>query len=923
MLVATAASAQGLFKRRQLPAQYVEQVSNFFSQHRWSKGKELLDQGLELYPEDANLHYLAGRYWWNGKNYDQARYHLVKACQINYHHVDAKSLLVNVEEITGNYSSAVCYVNELLEVNPYWKGLWLRKVDLYKKMGNFEEANTLLRRLSVIYPNDASINKDFFDVLETTYLQARQNGNLVEMEAALREMVRIIPTDVDYQLVYANILLRQGRYSDARDSLMAALDANPGNVDLIKKATDLLMESGQSMAALSMVRSQMVTNNSPRLRQLYENLLSESARMESETDPYRLYARKYDTDHSMEALQYLLTQSVKNGYYDDAVRYVREMRLRTGDSARLYMMEYDVYMRWGQSASAYRALEEGASRFPEDYDLNLEISRLRLRQASEEMREERWSQAIPLLTFVADYSVDEDLQAAALRRLSSCYVNTGDTQRAMECFRRRLKREPEHVITIDYSAMLVKQDKREEALPVLQTARAEATDSTARRALGNAYLETAYPYLRDKLANGAVKGLHPVCEEILAIDSTDYWGLRYALKTADDPLPYAEQGMRHYPEDLSFPIKAASVMAERGREEDALALLRDRLERYPYDDDLQKTYAGVSDQVGTKFLKEKDYARASAVLDSALAVRPQDPSARYTRGLVYEKQKQWDSAYVYQRHYVPSVLEEREFKARMDALRAHTLRHTADAGYELFRFTDNYTLTGIATVGYSQSWKQDELAARINYTGRDGEKNEDGTYASSGGQGLQFQAGWTHHFGARWSLQGNAAYGTAYFPRWNADATLTWHTPVDWDANLGALFRYLQDGNVMYGLNLGASHAWSNVYVGGKLTGGMLYNIFFVNGMARFRFYPVEGGRSYLEAQAGAGTAPEVSFLNYYYNAGAFNHLNSFVSLSASWALTYNLMLQLSGTWNTLYEQRETVNYRNLLMLHVSFAYSF
>ena len=75
VLVATAAvppPSNKLFRRRQAPGQYVDQITNFFSQHRWAKGKELLDQALELYPNEPNLHYLAGRYWWNGKNYDRS-----------------------------------------------------------------------------------------------------------------------------------------------------------------------------------------------------------------------------------------------------------------------------------------------------------------------------------------------------------------------------------------------------------------------------------------------------------------------------------------------------------------------------------------------------------------------------------------------------------------------------------------------------------------------------------------------------------------------------------------------------------------------------------------------------------------------------------------------------------------------------------
>ena len=113
------------------------------------------------------------------------------------------------------------------------------------------------------------------------------------------------------------------------------------------------------------------------------------------------------------------------------------------------------------------------------------------------------------------------------------------------------------------------------------------------------------------------------------------------------------------------------------------------------------------------------------------------------------------------------------------------------------------------------------------------------------------------------------------------------------------------------------------MYAGGKVTLGTLKDSFFFNAQARVRFYPVDGGRSYVEAQGGAGTAPELTFLNYYYDAGIYNNLNSFVAVTGSWAVTYNLALQLSGTWTTVYDQRSTVTYRNMFMAHVSVAISF
>ena len=224
-----------------LPGQYADQITSLFSQHHWSKGKDLLDEGLNKWPGDPNLNYLAGRYWWNAKDYDKARYHLVKACQKNYNHVDSKQLLIQLEETTGNYSSAICYINELLEVNPYSKNLWIKKVDLYKKLGNFEEANNLLKRLNIIYANDAYVSGEYYSVLENTLTQARRNGDLMQQEETLKEIVRINPTDIEYQLQYANLLIQQGRLNDALDNLTAALNANPGDIDLVRKTSDILM----------------------------------------------------------------------------------------------------------------------------------------------------------------------------------------------------------------------------------------------------------------------------------------------------------------------------------------------------------------------------------------------------------------------------------------------------------------------------------------------------------------------------------------------------------------------------------------------------------------------------------------------------------------------------------------------------------
>ena len=128
----------------------------------------------------------------------------------------------------------------------------------------------------------------------------------------------------------------------------------------------------------------------------------------------------------------------------------------------------------------------------------------------------------------------------------------------------------------------------------------------------------------------------------------------------------------------------------------------------------------------------------------------------------------------------------------------------------------------------------------------------------------------------------------------------------------------------MVGVNLASAITLDHFYLGGKITGGVFHNRFFANGSMRARFYPFDGGRTHIEAQAGAGSAPEMDFINIYFDSYLFNHLNTFVSLGANWLLNDNLSVNLSGTWNTLYDQQDkVVSYRNLLVGHVQFVVYF
>ena len=927
-LCALSAEAQQQTQQRRkavTPGQCVEQVNSLFSQHRWDRGKEVLDESLDRFPNDPNLHYLAGRYWYHVKNFDKARYHLVKSCYINYNHIDAKNLLVNVEELTGNYSSAICYVNELLEINPYWKGLWLRKVDLYKKQGNFEEATQILKRLRQIYPNDSTISSDWFEVLSTTYDQARKNGDTVAAEEALKEMVAIYPNDPDYQIAYANLLLSKGKTEDALENLLAAINAIPGNVALVRKATDILLASGHDAGALALVRGQMEIHPSPELKALYNSLLSSSAVIEKEADAYLLYARSYANRKNSESLDYLLKESYRRGYDEDALMYIAEKRNASGDSPHLKMMEYEVYRRMGRLEEAARVLRSAEALYPDNYDINVAGCRLRLSEASEAMSEELYAKAVKPLEYVRANSIEEEFRTTAVRRLAVCYTELSDFDNAKAMLLERVKTESPAVVTGDYAQLLVKQGRTDEALNELYLAWKDAKTPADRQTLQYAYEEIAIPLMKNGMQEGSYPYVQSLCSTMLEMDPTNYWALRYACQAFDDPAQFVDAGVSSYPDDVSFRIRKASLLVREDRCDEAMELLRSIMQEHPGDETLGGAYVTAASRKAEIKMKSKDYEGAAAVLDSALLVRPDDKELRNTRGLVYEKQKQWDSAYVYQRFYVPSVLEEREFLEKMRALHNRTYRNTADVGYDFFRFATSHNITGIATVGYTHTTPDNmqTFGGRINYSARD-EAREEGKLLDAGGRGFQIQGQYSRKFSREWEMSADAAYGHRYFPIVSVNASVKHTFPSDWEQEAGLVFRVMQDTTAMVGGTLASAVLLDRFYLGGKLTAGVFHNRFFTNGSVRARFYPFDGGRTHIEAQAGAGSAPELDFVNIYFNSYLFNHLNSFVSLGANWLLTDNLSMNLSGTWNTLYDQQDkVVSYRNLLVGHVQFIVYF
>lgn len=935
-----------------IPAYYTDIASDLFEREKWKAGKEVVDKGLKIYPSESTLHMLAGKYWFNFNNYDRARYHLIKSLNDDYNNVEAKQMLVTIEEATGNYSSAICYVNELLEVNPYWRGLWRRKIDLYYKHGNRTEANRLFKRLQQIYPNDQALKDDYFYALEESYFTYRNSDDTRKAYEALCEMVKINPHNEEYQMALVNYYVRVGNNEQAVIQASEALADNPGNIAMLRKKASILSDLGRHHEAMAMVQNTMKTSyNSPEVQRLYSELLAEAARTENQRDPYILYGMIYERGRSnREALRYLLRTSISRGYDQDALYYISESkRLYGATNKDIMLKEYELLSRMGKEREANAALEKLYQAHPGDYDIALSVCFKRMAEAEGYMFNEQYKDAIPGVAFVARQALDDDLTQRARLRLLTCYTNTSQFDKA-DSVLNILQPGLSTVETAQKRAdILHRRGDTDKALALYAATIASLPDTTSAQTRSNlviSYEEIAIPYIKSMTDAGLYNRAYSEVSNFLNVAPNNYLALLYATNLSsligDDNsfALYAKRGRELYPDDLAFMMKEAILLGKEGQHSKATIMLYSKLDEYPGDRDLVNAYSASSVLWALSLSKEKRHTEAIEVIDSAIVYNKTNKELLYTKGLLYESCNQYDSAYLYQSYYEPGVLESPEFINHMKGLKHKSYKNTIDYEYIQSRYGEQDVISGVATVGYAHKADKFTYSGRLNYSGRNGalfsgeelEGDEvlQAAKGDDGGTGVQLIGGVAYEFSKQWTGAANIGWGYLYFPKVVASLSATHYMKNDWEAEFALGYRRLNvsDDNLI-NATIGAAKTFESFRVSGNIQGILLDSKPYYSLTLKSRYMPLGDNRTQIEAMAGVGTAPELTLIDYYALSGAFSHLNTFVGLGGQYLLNSHIALGLMGTWHTLYDQKRLpgnnikTQFRNLYNVYVQAILSF
>ena len=899
------------------PRYYVQRAETHVQSGNWGAAKREIDSGLAAFPDDPDLRYYNGRYYYQAGRMQEARYNLVRAIQQNDQHFKAKRLLVDIEDSTHHYSSAICYINELLEFQPYDRDLWRRKIGLYRKLGNHVEADAALGRLAHIYPNDSLVRRDQLRRNRETWNATLQKSSLNEAADNLERWIDLDPRNREYYMELTNIYLRMGLKDKAIGTARRGLSVLPGDSELKNKVVAIFSSDGQYTQALAFARQHNMGER------VYRDLMQQIADDARLHDPYEANGRLYEQTRDNNALTYLLNTSLSRGYADDARYYLQETMKRDGRTLPLLAKLYALEKREGNEQAMMKCLEEIYEKSPADAEVSSAYVGMILELANRNMANEQWADAIQYLDkVIAMQSPADETWPAAVSRKIVALGHLGRYDEARQFAGWAMDR-----------------------------------DAQGGSRYASAYEELIANQLRLFIEDERYEDALADAEKLLELLPYSETALRCCINTTQTLKRdgefhlYAERGYRAFPDNPYFIVKYAVALQGQGRTEEALALLGSRISHEGWSSPQFATaFVGMSQEWAMLLLKNRMPELALAVADSALVHKAGDRELLYIKGLVYEQMKDFGKAYEYQyRYYNPSNAEQQDWLQHMRYMRFRSFRNRVDATYTRAVYdTRNEELASVghlyslAAVSYSRLCEGNTYMGEITYKGMDGYHTDDAD--ESGGVGLQLMAQWEHVFDERWSGMANVSYATRYMNKLGINVGASYAADYDWTYSLRLGYRltpktylYLSgsDGTTarhgkhsLLLLSPSAEKSWGGIKATASADLALLRGNIYYNVGAKGKLFINEDNISSVSLIAGFGSFPDLALFDHT-ALRSVSHTNAMVGFDAQYLCTRNMYVGLTGTWNTCYNPRRLADgslassYRNIftmqLGLHVAF----
>lgn len=801
--------------------------------NNFRKAADLCLRALKNAPNDLDLIESLGKNYLELNKLDSARYLLKKVVDGTRDNANSLRYLITTEHLSKRYSSAICYANELLEVVPYDKTLWLKKINIYNEMGNHEEAIIDLKRLKTIYPDDEKVKKTYNYFMLNKGNDFLKQNNLDGAKNIYANILTEEPQNKDAFLQLIKSEQLTGNKQKALNIAERGLLIYPDDPILLNKKIGILEELGRYDEAIFFAKR---NNRNRKLSPTVKYLVNEASDFYTYSDPYELKKKSYEITKNKKDLLKIINTAIGKGQIDDAAYYIKKGLDKDAKDKDILLLQLNFYLKTNNQVSYAKTLDNLYQFHPKDSDIKEKYAQLSYKRAKEYVAQKDYKNAIKEFVFLSSQS---DYKNLALENLFSIYETQNKYDKGLEKIDYLISENKDNNESYfaKKSALYQKMGNYDEALSISKMLLEKNPENKNHQSL---YISESETYVSFLMKNEQYDKALVVITNALLVKPTKYLNHQainasVAVKDYERALTFAEIGKNAYPNDKDFNLKLADVHLKSKDYNKAFSTLNTLFKKHPYNYKIKASLSEIS------FLKGKHLENQQA-LDSAIfyykystnLIEKENPAVQsvvnlnikqkqsqkaidfinnltykdanlyYKKGIAFEQLKKYDSAYFYQKKYNPTIKEYKNWLRKTNYLNYKSYKNQIEFTHSRNASDSANFKSSVTSLTYSRFNKNNTYSGQLNYVTR---KNA---------IGVQLNLGWSHVFSNTIYTQANYAISNDIFPQHKISASIFKSLKNDYEIELGARYSLLDDTSLTTGI-LGVSKIINDFWLNGKV----------------------------------------------------------------------------------------------------------
>ena len=922
---------------------YFEEAKKDIAEQNFTKAAKMSWRGLQLSPDDLDLKTLLGKAYMQIGRYDTARYVLKQVLLKRKKDINILKYLLNIEQTTNRYSDAICFVNLLLEIAPYSRAWWMRKITIYKEMGNLEEAERALKRLNQLYPNDTEIKNQFNYIRLGDAKRATEAKKFKDAHQIYAIIINENPSNKEAYLgIIRNELLR-GNPVVALKYANRSLLQIPNDRQLVEKKIGILEDLGRYAEAIKYIRTLDKLVFKGVFEKILPYLLQESARFNEYNNSYEVNKKIVELNGNAEAQDYVIKNALGKGYYVDAEYFLKKAIKKNPNSKKLLIQEMELYKPRGDKENFQKKVLVLHEKFPNDTDITYQYNKIMYERAKLYVSNKQHHLALPIFTELTSFP---NFTKEAEQQIFGILIALERYDEATDQIDKLIgldSENPEHLLR--KSTLYQKMELFDDALNIIKILEQKHPLNLKYPAI---YVNQIEGYATFLMTEKRYSKVLPIIEDGLTRDNNNKRLLDMAIN-ASSAIPnyqkginYSKRALSFYPNNKKFKLKLSNLYAKNKEYDSALVILDSLKKIYIYDRKIKNAEAeilfykarnqeeeGLVDEALINYgaaysinpndegslkrminlqISEKTYEESLNFISKKIEKNPEENYLKFKKGLVFELLKQYDSAYYYQKfRELDNPFENAEWNRTLETLKAEELENEIAVTY-LEATSDSIAFnTSLASINYRKIKENYSYGADINYAAR--------TSGFGAQGGLYFAKIFTP------TLYADAGFlvGSKFFPKFKLYANTYKGLKNDFEAQFGLSYARLQNEQNYLTLKLGGAKSWEEITVNARVSVmsasntfeentdlNTSENYFYTNFMLQARIN-LNTRKDYFSVIASGGSAPYDQQLEFQENT-FLKFSNVMVGAGYKYHMSPRTAILVNGTWINFLSNQTTID---------------